>query len=66
MDDYGSIDDVYSTSELREMDQDLEYRLDAEDDARNIAERDAHAAAADPEDANPDVMYDYGPREWER
>jgi hypothetical protein len=61
MDDDGSIDDVYSASELREMDRDLEFRLDAEDDARN-----ADAVEDELEDANPDVMYDYGPREWER
>ncbi|MFJ2174351.1 hypothetical protein ACIOHE_15735 [Streptomyces sp. NPDC087851] len=32
-----SIEDVISASEMREMDQDTEYRLDAEDDARNTA-----------------------------
>jgi hypothetical protein len=36
-DDYGSIEDVYDASELYEMDRDAEFRLDAEDDARNTA-----------------------------
>lgn len=31
-DDYGSIDDVYSASELYEMDRDAEFAMDAADD----------------------------------
>ena len=33
--------DVFTTDELYEMDRDAEYRLDAEDDARNTAEVEA-------------------------
>lgn len=33
----GCIEDAYSATELAEMDRDIEYRLDAEDDARNTA-----------------------------
>jgi hypothetical protein len=40
-DDQGSIEDAHSASELYEMDRDLEFRLDAEDDARNTAEVEA-------------------------
>ncbi|MEU1515553.1 hypothetical protein ABZ490_25960 [Streptomyces sp. NPDC005811] len=36
-DDYSN-DDVFSASELAEMDRDAEFRMDAEDDARNTAE----------------------------
>lgn len=39
--DRGSMEDVYSASELAEYDRDTEYRLDAEDDARNTAEYEA-------------------------
>lgn len=39
--DRGCIEDAHSASELHEMDRDLEYRLDAEDDARNTAEYEA-------------------------
>lgn len=35
--DRGSIDDVMSAEEQAEYDRDTEYRLDAEDDARNTA-----------------------------
>jgi hypothetical protein len=33
--DHGSIEDAHSATELYEMDRDAEFRLDAEDDARN-------------------------------
>jgi hypothetical protein len=33
--DYGCIDDVYSASELAEMDRDAEFRMDAADEARD-------------------------------
>jgi hypothetical protein len=36
-DDHGSIEDAHSADELYEMDRDAEFRLDAEDDARNTA-----------------------------
>lgn len=40
-DDDVSNDDFFSASELYEMDRDAEFRLDAEDDARNTAEIEA-------------------------
>lgn len=39
--DRGYIEDAHSASELHEMDRDMEYRLDAEDDARHTAEYEA-------------------------
>lgn len=39
--DRGCIDDVMSAEEQAEYDRDTEYRLDAEDDARNTAEYEA-------------------------
>jgi hypothetical protein len=48
-DDYGSIDDVYSASELYEMDRDAEARKDAADDEARAAIQ-AEEAAAGPDD----------------
>jgi hypothetical protein len=41
---YGSNEDVFTASELYEMDRDTEYRLDAADDARNTEATDAAEA----------------------
>lgn len=43
---YGSNEDVFTASELYEMDRDTKYRLDAEDDARNTADVEADEADA--------------------
>ncbi|MFJ8109969.1 hypothetical protein [Streptomyces sp. NPDC096132] len=45
-DDYSN-DDLFSASELAEMDRDAEFRMDAADDARNTAEVEADERAED-------------------
>ncbi len=45
-DDYSN-DDLFTTSELYEMDRDAEFRMDAEDDARNTAEIEAEEQGAE-------------------
>ncbi|MFE5658353.1 hypothetical protein ACFQ9H_19450 [Streptomyces sp. NPDC056517] len=56
-DDEMTNDDVLTRDELDEMERADEYRLDAEDDARNAREAAEAEAAAEPYDTEPWLGY---------